>query len=135
MADRQLTLNQQIALLPVSIPDSILDFLEDFNHPKPLQTDSARSAFDPEYLLASGESLRASLHLMRQEMGPFRALQVDPAGREVPGGYLVKIGFEKGERGIGILTKIKERTIFRVCVQNGNYDEAGLRELLKNPPK
>jgi hypothetical protein len=29
MPDRQLSLNQQIALLPVAIPDSVLDFLED----------------------------------------------------------------------------------------------------------
>lgn len=135
MPDRQLTLNQQIALLPVSIPDSVLDFLEDFNHPKALQTETARSAVDPEYLLAKGEGLRKELEALREEMGLLRALHVDQGGREVPGAFMLRLVFEKGERGIGLLTKMKERTIFRVLIQPGAYSDAALKELVKNPPK
>jgi hypothetical protein len=135
MAEKTLTLNQQIALLPAAIPDSILDFLEDFQYATPLQTEAAQSAFDPEYLKASVEPIKGELEKIRTELGKFVTLSVDQLGRDLPGGFALKLGFEKGVKGIGILTKMKERTIFRVIFQAGEFNEAGLKELLKNPPK
>jgi hypothetical protein len=134
MADRLLTLNQQIALLPAAIPDTILDFLEDFSAAAPLQTESVRAAFDPEYLKNKGDPLRAELEQFRQEMGPLRQLQVDQSARDIPGAFLLKLTFDKGTRGIGLLTKLKERTILRVLILPGEYSEPDLKNLLKNPP-
>lgn len=134
MADRILSLNQQIALLPAAIPDTVLDFLEDFGFSSTLTTETGRNAFDADYLKADGEALKTELERLKTEMGKLSQLGVEQAGREIPGGFLLKLTFEKGERGIGLLTKLKERTILRVLVQPGAYDEAALKELLKNPP-
>ena len=133
MADRTLNLNQQIALLPAAIPDSVLDFLEDFSYPTPLSTETSRNAYDPEYLKTAGEPLISELAKLRQEMGALRQLQVDQAGRDIPGAFLLRLTFEKGVRGVGLLTKLKEKTILRVLFPAGDYDDAALRELLKNP--
>lgn len=135
MTDRQLTLNQQLALLPVAISDSVLDFLEDFNYATALQTETVQSSLDPEYWKKSGEPLKAELEAVRAEMGKLSGVGVEQGGREVPGAYLLKLTFEKGVRGIALLTKMKEKTIFRVLVQPGEYNEAALKELAKNPPK
>jgi len=133
MADRTLNLNQQIALLPAAIPDTVLDFLEDFGLPTPMSTEAGNSAYDADYLKTQGESLKVELEKIRAEMGPLKLLHVEQAGREIPGGFFLKLTFEKGVRGIGLLTKIKERTILRVLFQPGEYNEAALKELLKNP--
>jgi hypothetical protein len=135
MPDRQLSLNQQIALLPVAIPDAILDFLEDFNYGSALQTETSQSSLDPDYWKASGEKLRAELDKLRQEMGKLTGLQADQGGREIPGAYLLKLTFEKGTKGLALLTKMKDKTIFRVVLQPGEFEENGLKELAKNPPK
>ena len=134
MADRILSLNQQIALLPAAIPDTVLDFLEDFGYAQVLASESGRNAFDPEYLKTNGESLKVELEALKTEMGKLTQLGVDQAGRDIPGGFLLKFTFENGVRGVGLLTKLKERTILRVLVQPGAYDDTVLKELLKNPP-
>lgn len=135
MAEKTLTLQQQIALLPVAIPDSILDFLEDFQYPTPLQTETSQAAIDAEYLKANLDFLKVELEKIRTEMGKLNTLAVDQMGRDIPGGFALKLTFEKGVRGIGVLTRMKERTIFKVIFQPGEYNEASLKELLKNPPK
>ncbi len=134
MAERILNLNQQIALLPAAIPDTVLDFLEDFNHSAALSTEASRNAYDPDFLKTHTEPLKVQLEALRAEMGALKVLHVEAAGREIPGGFLLKLTFEKGLRGVGLLTKLKERTILRVLVQAGEYNEPGLKELLKNPP-
>lgn len=134
MANRTLNLHQQIALLPAAIPDTVLDFLEDFGGSSAMSSEAGRSAYDPEYLQASGEALKAELNQLRTDMGKLQLLQVEQSGREIPGGFLLKLTFEKGVKGVGLLTKLKERTILRVLVQPGEYNDAGLKELLRNPP-
>lgn len=134
MADRILNLNQQIALLPAAIPDTVLDFLEDFQFATVNSTETARNAYDPDYLKNHGDALVKSLEGLRASMGKLVQIQVDQAGRDVPGGFVLRLRFEKGERGIGLLTKMKERTILRVLIQDGDYNEAALKDLLKNPP-
>lgn len=133
MAEKQLSLNQQLALMPVAIPDSVVDLLEDFNYSTALQTDSSRLAFDPDYLKISGDSLKLELEKLRTELGALKQVQVDQAGREVPGGFLVRLVFEKGTRGLGLLTRLKERTILKVVFVDGEYDEAKVREQIRNP--
>ncbi len=135
MAEKVLSLQQQIALLPAAIPDSILDFLEDFQYPTPLQTETMQSAFDPEYLKANADAIKAELEKIRTELGKLVSLNVDQLGRDVPGGFALKLGFEKGVKGIGLLTRMKERTILRVIFQAGEFNDVTLKELLKNPPK
>jgi hypothetical protein len=133
MTEKQLTLNQQLALMPASIPDSIVDFLEDFNYATALQTDGARSAFDQDYLKNSGDTLKTELEALRSEMGKLTQLKVDAAGREIPGGFMVKLIFERGARGLGVLTRLKERTILKLVFVPGDYDENTLKESLRNP--
>jgi len=60
-------------------------------------------------------------------------VQVDQAGREVPGGFFLKLSFEKGVRGLGVITRLKERTILKLVFVEGEYDEAKVREQIRNP--
>jgi hypothetical protein len=133
MPDKTLSLNQQLALMPVAIPDSVIDFLEDFNYATAIQTDSSRAAFDPEYLKVAGDQLKADLEKLRTDLGKLRLVQVEQAGREIPGGFLLRLDFEKGSRGMGLLTRLKERTILKVIFVEGEYSEAALKEQVKNP--
>lgn len=135
MADRELNLNQQIALLPATIPDSILDFMQDFNFSAVLQNESSTNSFDPEYFKGQGDKVRAELEALRQEMGALKKIQIEACGRDIPGGFIAKLTMEKGIRGLGILTKLKERTIFKLWIQPGEYNEEKIKETLKNPPK
>lgn len=131
--EKRLTLNQQLALMPVSIPDTILDFLEDFAHSSALQTESVRAAIDPEYLKAAGDTLKVELEKIRQEKGKILQLHIEQWGREIPGAFGVKMECEKGSVGIGILTRLKEKTILKVMLQMDAYNETALRDLLRNP--
>jgi hypothetical protein len=133
MPDKHLSLNQQLALMPVAVPDSVIDLLEDFNYATAIQTDTSRAAFDPEYLKVAGDQVKADLEKMRADLGKLRKVQVDQAGRDIPGGFLVRLDFEKGSRGLGFLTRLKERTILKVIFVDGEYDEAALKEQVKNP--
>ncbi len=134
MPDRQLSLNQQLALLPVAIPDAVLDFLEDFNYGTALQTESARLSFDPDYLKTAGDTLKTQLEKLRADNGTLQAFHVEQSGRDIPGGFLIKLTFANGVRGLGLLTKMKERTIMRVLFPQGEYNEDALKDMLKNPP-
>lgn len=135
MPDKRLSLNQQLALMPVAVPDTVLDFLEDFNYGTALQTEGVRSSLDPDYLKTTGDSLKAELEKLRTDLGRLLEVGVEPGGRDIPGGFLVQLKFDKGTKGLGLLTRLKERTIFRAFFTPGEYDEAALREFLKNPPK
>jgi hypothetical protein len=133
MPDKSLSLNQQLALMPVAVPDSVVDFLEDFNYATAIQTDNSRAAFDPEYLKVAGDQVKAELEKMRAELGKLKKVQVEQAGREIPGGFLVRLDFEKGSRGLGLLTRLKERTILKVIFVEGEYNETALKDQVKNP--
>ncbi len=134
MADKALSYNQQLALLPVAIPDCIVDFLEDFSSGVPLQAESVRNAFDPEYFNQQGEALRAALGEFRKEVGKVVGVAVEAAGKELPNAYLCKLTFQQaGEKGMGLIVRAKERTVFRVVFGPGPYNAEELRALLKNP--
>lgn len=133
MVEKQLKLNQQIALLPATIPDSILDFLEDIPSATNFATESSVSSLDPEYLKTDGENIKTQIAALKAELGPLVSVGVEQAGRDSPGAYLVKLGFEKGEKGLIAFTRLKERTIFRLLFLEGPYSEEGLKQLLKAP--
>ncbi|NUM89005.1 MAG: hypothetical protein HUU37_07360 [Bdellovibrionales bacterium] len=134
MPEKNLTLTQQLALLPVAIPDSVLDFLEDFAAPMALQTEGARNAMDQEYLGTHGEALRAQLEELRKEAGRVLKVEVETAPKDIPNAYICKVTFEqKGTRGIGLILRAKERTIFRAVVSSGEYSDEEVKNLLKNP--
>jgi len=135
MAERSLNVNQQIALLPAFIPDSILDFLENFHLPTALSSEQGRGAYDPEFLKSHGEQLKRDIEALCQGAGAFRELKVDPAGKDIPNGYILRLGFENGVRGAALLTSARERLIRSVFVQPGTFSEPELREHLKSLPK
>ena len=131
MADRILNINQQIALLPAFIPDSVLDFLEDFHLATALQSETARSAYDLDYLKNDGDQLKKDLEAVCKGAGPLKEFQVEVIGKDMPNGFLIRLVFEFGVRGIALLTNVKERTIRYVYVQPEKYSEPGLRDQLK----
>ncbi len=132
--EKSLSFNQQLALLPVAIPDCVVDFLEDFSQGVPLQTEAVRNAFDPEYLLQNGEALRTKLDELRKNGGKVTGVAVEPAGKEIPNAYMVKLVFETaGEKGLGVIVRAKERTVFRVVFGQAAYSDEELKGLLKNP--
>ncbi len=134
MPEKYLTLQQQLALLPVAIPDSILDFLEDFGAPVVLQTEGARNAIDAEYLGTHGEALKAQLEELRKDAGRVVRVEVESAPKEIPNAYICKLSFEqKGARGVGLILRAKEKTIFRAVVSHADYSEEEIKNLLKNP--
>jgi len=133
MGDKRLTLNQQLALMPVAIPDSIVDFLEDFNYATAIQTESSRMAFDQEYLKANEDSLKKNQEQLRSELGKLLDVRVDVAGREIPGGFFLKLSFERGSRGLGVIIRQKERNILKLVFVPGEYDENAVKEAIKNP--
>ena len=135
MADKALSYQQQLALLPVAIPECIIDFLEDFTSGVPLQAEAVRNAFDPEYLAQQGESVRAALGEFRKEVGKPMAVVVEPAGKEIPNAYFCKMNFERaGEKGMALIVRAKERTIFRVVFGQSGYSVDELKALLQKNP-
>jgi hypothetical protein len=81
----------------------------------------------------AGDQVKAELEKMRAELGKLKKVQVEQAGREIPGGFLVRLDFEKGSRGLGLLTRLKERTILKVIFVEGEYNETALKDQVKNP--
>ena len=132
MAEKRLTISQQIALLPATIPDSILDFIDDFKSGRPLESETAQLSFDPEYLEKQGTELAKQIEALKMEFGSLVEINVEQGGRDVLGGYTIKAKFENGIRSIGILTKLKTRTITKVIIRE--YDEEAMKALLKSPP-
>lgn len=135
MAEKQLTLNQQLALMPAVIPDSIIDFMQDFNYSAVLHNETTLASIDPEYFKNSGDKLKQEIESFRNDAGKIQKVQIDACGRDIPGAFIAKLTTEKGLRGLGFLTKLKERTILRLLVQVGEFSEEKLKEMLKNPPK
>jgi hypothetical protein len=133
MVEKRLTINQQLALLPAAVPDSILDFLEDFNYSAALASETVRSAFDPDALAAQQSQWQKALDGLRSDGGSVLQLTVEAAGRDLPGGYLVKMTLEKGEAGLAILTRVKERSIQNISVKFGVYDAEALKAWMKKP--
>lgn len=66
MAEKKLNLQQQLALMPTTIPDTVIDFLEDFyDIAESLNGERVKAALVDGYMQASGSTLKKSLRPLR----------------------------------------------------------------------
>ncbi|MCO5143811.1 MAG: hypothetical protein M9962_12040 [Oligoflexia bacterium] len=133
MAEKRLNIRQQLALLPASIPDTVIDFLEGFTTDHFLKNEGVRSSIDAEYLTANEGSLDSSLKELVQGSGALQELNVEICTKEIPGAYVVRLGFEQKSKGLGLLIKMKEKTIFQMVFQKEEFNADELKKMLKNP--
>ena len=131
MAEKQLTYSQQLALLPVSIPDAVLDFLEELQLANSLQTEIVREGFDPKYLEDEGEKIRFELDILKKELGKPLRLNVELGTNDEGGIYYARVDFQNGIMGVGFATRIKERTIQKVYFKKGEISEAEVKDISK----
>lgn len=129
---RGLTLNQKLSLLPASIPDCVLDFLEDFNNADPLTTPKTQKAVKREYLEKNHASLRKHFLQMR-ELGELTEVEGRGLPRQYPGGFMIKLTFERGVRGLGFI--VAQGTAYTgligvIVVQDDGFSEDYLKERL-----
>ena len=123
MPEKSLNLNQQLALLPLVIPDGIVDFLEGLLVPNILDKESVNESLEIDYMKSHGTQLRQSLDAMRDGVGAFVKLQVEPMGRKFPGFYWCRLQFEKAERGLGFLVKPGSTKISKLVVQESEFSQ------------
>lgn len=129
---RGLSLNQKLTLLPASIPDCVLDFLEDFNTADPLSHVKTVKSVKPDYFEKNVNSLRKHLVLMR-ELGELTEVEGKTLPRQYPGGFMIKLTFERGVRGLGFIVAQGTATtglISVIVVQDDGFSEDFLRERL-----
>lgn len=127
-----LTLNQKLALMPASIPDCILDFLEDFNSSDPLASQKTLQVLKPDFFQKNETELRRQFTQMR-ELGDVEEVTGNTLSRQYPGGFMVKLAFERGVRGLGFI--VSQGTgvtgvISVILVQEDGYSEDYLKERL-----
>lgn len=130
MADKILKLHQMLALQPVSIPDCVLDFLEDFGDANSLQRASVRTSLEPAYLQKDEVQLKTQLEALRKDLGAITNVQSEAIGKEFPGAYMCKIIFEKGTRGVGFSVRLKENMIAKVVFSADDYRPEDLKKAL-----
>lgn len=128
---RGLTLAQKIALLPASIPDCVLDLLEDFAQPEVLAAKSKGvAAFKPDYYEKNRTQLENSLRAFR-ELGAVTQVEAGPLQRQYPGAFIVKLIFERGVRGLGFVVlqgTARTGVIAALVVQDDGFSEDFLKE-------
>ena len=133
MPEKVLALHQQLALLPATVPDAIVDFLEDlFDLKISLGRQNVRAALMPEYLQANEATLRDALVANRQGIGSVLAIQVESIGKDMPQGYWCKLQFEKATRGLGFVMNLKEGKVQGVVTLPGEFSEEELKAHLFN---
>jgi hypothetical protein len=99
MADRSLSLLQQLALLPDHVPDCIVDFLEDFvNTESSLTKPETLALLDPSLAATAASSLKPELDAQRAGMGKVTQLQINPVNG-APRKFTAKINFSAVSRG------------------------------------
>ncbi len=128
---KQLTLNQQLALMPVSIPETVLDFLEDFNFPNAMHTDVAKESLDTEFWRKSSADIVKQLEAFRAAKGKVISVEISAGGRELSGAFLCKLTCELGACGVGLMTRMKEKQIYKIILEAESYSEDSLRNKLK----
>lgn len=133
MTKRGLSLNQKLALLPATIPDCILDFLQDFNHAEPLvAAPEAIASLKSEYLAKNRDALITALKAMR-DLGELQEIEALPLPKQFPGGFVTKLVFSRGVRGLGfIVLQGTARTgqIAVIVVEDDGFSADFLREKL-----
>ena len=129
---RGLSLNQKVTLLPASIPDCVLDFLEDFNSADPLSLPKTIKAVKEDYLIKNSAGLRKHFVQMR-ELGELTEVEGKTLPRQYPGGFSIKLTFERGVRGLGFI--VAQGTAYTgvisvIVVQDDGFSEDFLKERL-----
>lgn len=102
MGEKRLSFNQKLALLPATVPDCVLDFLEDFNFPEPLQNKKSLESIRADFLKSGKQKLETDLRAVRNQ-GEIREVSVKFLPRRYSGAMLVLLAFEKGKVIIGCI--------------------------------
>lgn len=127
----QLQFIQQLALLPATVPESILDFLEGISVPDVLLHDSFVASISPECFGAGKEAIVQGIKNIKDSFGGnIISVQVEPYGREVPNAYWCKLVGDVTTRGIGFIMKSKTGNIIKVEFQNSDFNEDELKKRL-----
>jgi len=119
-----------LALLPVSIPDCILDFLEDFTETNILEKVKAKSSLEPAFLQQNEILIKQQLEALKSNAGSITQVHAEAIGKEMPGAYLCKIVFENGIKGIGFNVKLKENVISKIVTMTNDYNVEELKKQL-----
>lgn len=123
MAEKSLSLMQQIALLPAGIPDSILDFLEDYQNPEQVfSKESVKASLMPDYFASQQAAIQQQLLAQRNGLGKVTALRVDPA-KDVQQGFVCRLTFGQSTRGLGFVVHPQEGRIRHVVITAKDYSE------------
>jgi hypothetical protein len=131
MAEKTLKLHQMLALLPVGVPECVLDFMEDLGEASSLQRASVKASLEPPYLQQNETALKQQMEDFRKDMGSVTQVSGEALGKEFPGAYICKVVFEKGSRGLGFMVKIKENQISKVAMTLDDYKPEDLKTQLK----
>jgi hypothetical protein len=127
----QLRFFQQLSLLPVTVPEHILDFLDGLDREEVLNQESFSACLNPEYLTANRQRITQSLLQIKAGLGAnIIGVQVEPYGKEAPNLYWCKLTGESGTSGIGFSLKSKAGTIMKVEFQETSFNEEELKTKL-----
>ncbi len=103
MGESSLSLSQKLALLPASIPDCVLDFLEDLKNPKPFEDKVSLASIKPEYWNKNKDEILAAVNEWRS-LGEIDTVDGEVLPRQYPGGCICHIRFaSREERGVGFI--------------------------------
>lgn len=132
MADRSLSLMQQLALLPDHVPDCIVDFLEDFvNTESSLTKPETLALLDAGLAASAGTSLKPELDAQRAGMGKVTQLQISPVNG-APRKFIAKINFSAVSRGLGFVLHPQDEKIIHILVWNKDYSEADIATAIQS---
>lgn len=133
MGEKSLSLSQKLALLPASIPDCVLDFLEDFKNDIPFAEPSTIESIKPSYWDKNKVSLKESVQNLRK-LGKIESVDGEILARQYPGACICRLQFSNGEdRGIGFIVSQgtgKTGTISIVHFHDGAHDHEAIKEQL-----
>lgn len=133
MVERHLKLHQMLALLPVAVPECVLDFLEDLGGDlTPLTRPKVRTSIETSYLQQKDADLKKAIEDFRKDFGEITQVSGEALGKEVPGGYLCKVVFEKGSRGIGFTVKLRENQIIKIAFTLDDFKPDELKKQLQS---
>lgn len=132
MAEKSLSLMQQLALMPDAIPDCIVDFLEDFQ-----QTDSSLvkeavlHSLTKDLASTALVQLKPLLDTQRAGIGRLMNVKVMPV-EGAPRKFLCHLQFPGSTRGLGFVLHPSEDKISFVSVWSQEYLEADLLATIKD---
>lgn len=131
MADKRLNLQQQLALMPATIPDTVIDFLEDFyDEVESLNGERVKAALVDGYMQGSGSTLKKELEALKVSMGKVHSVDIESINQNSSVAYLCKLSSNKTFRGIGFIMNMQSHKIEQVLVLNAEYIKEDLQKKL-----